>query len=119
PLTIQIVTPEGRVLTDTATIIKRAIEPDAGAVFSATGARPMALQLSGEQARQLEIVGVEKPDQKMSTTDHASVEDRRAKAENDAGANWVKPSAFVTFRKGRWVSASLIRVWARGLNFGR
>jgi hypothetical protein len=114
PLTIQLVTPEGRVLTDTATIIKRAIEPDVGAVFSATGARPMALQLSGEQARQLEIVGVEKPDQKMSTTDHASVEDRRAKAENDAGAKWVKPSASVNLRKGPSASASIISVVDRG-----
>jgi Bacterial SH3 domain len=114
PLTIQLVTPEGHVLAETATIIKRAIEPEASAVFTATGAQPMEIQVSSEQTRQLEVVGVaEKTDPEMSTADPASA-GRRAKAENDAGAKWVKPSTSVNLRKGPSASTSIIGVVDRG-----
>jgi Bacterial SH3 domain len=107
-LTIQLVTHEGHVLADTATIIKRAIEPEASAVLTRTGAQPMDIQASSEEARQLEVVGA-------SMADAAPLSARNTKAENDdVAAKWIKPSASVNLRKGPSSSASIISVVERG-----
>jgi uncharacterized protein YgiM (DUF1202 family) len=108
-LTIQLVTPEGQVLADTATIIKRAIAPSA--VFTATGAQPIEIQLSSEQK-----VGVaETPDPQMSTADAAPVTAQKAKVEdNGTAAKWVRTFASMNLRKGPSASASIISVLDRG-----
>ena len=108
-LTIQLVTPEGQVLADAATIIKRAIEPSA--MFTATGAQPIEIQVSSEQT-----VGVaETPDSQMSTADAAPVTAQKAKVEdNGAAAKWVRTSASMNLRKGPSASASIISVVDKG-----
>jgi Bacterial SH3 domain len=112
-LTIQLVTPEGQVLANTATIIKRAIEPSA--VFAATGAQPMEIQVSSEQDRQLKVGVAKAPDPEMSTADAAPVTAQKAKAEdNGTGAKWVRTSASMNLRKGPSASASIISVVDRG-----
>jgi hypothetical protein len=111
-LTIELVTHDGHVLADTATIIKRAIEPEASAVLTRTGAQPMDIQASSEEARQPEVA-VMMPE--ASTADAAPLSARNTKAENDdVGAKWVKPSASVNLRKGPSSSASIISVVERG-----
>lgn len=111
-LTLQLVTPEGQVLADTATIIKR-VEPSA--VFAATGAQPMEIQVSSEQDRQLKVGVAEIPDPEMSTADAAPVTAQKAEAEdNGTGAKWVRTSASMNLRKGPSASASIIGVVDRG-----
>jgi hypothetical protein len=113
-LTIQLVTHDGHVLADTATIVKRAIEPEASAVLTRTGAQPMDIQASSEEARQPEAA--EKPMMpEASTADAAPLSAGNTKAENDdVGAKWVRPSASVNLRKGPSSSASIISVVERG-----
>jgi hypothetical protein len=115
-VTIQLVTPDGHVLADTATIIKGAIEGG-----------PME-----NQRRQLEVMLAEKPTMPVASTAEVGVEEKpmmpeaatadagpfsaqNPKAENeDLGAKWVKPSASVNLRKGPSSSASIISVVERG-----
>jgi Bacterial SH3 domain len=113
-LTIQLVTHDGHVLADTATIVKRAIEPEASAVLTRTGAQPMDIQASSEEARQPEAA--EKPMMpEASTADAAPLSAGNTKAENDdVGAKWVRPSASVNLRKDPSSSASIISVVERG-----
>jgi hypothetical protein len=113
-LTIQLVTHDGHVLADTATIVKRAIEPEASAVLTRTGAQPMDIQASSEEARQPEAA--EKPMMpEASTANAAPLSAGNTKAENDdVGAKWVRPSASVNLRKGPSSSASIISVVERG-----
>ena len=114
-LTIQLVAPDGHVLADTATIIKRAIEPHARALLG-RAAQPMDIQASSEEARPLDVVGVAEPITPEAATADASPLLARVsrKAENDVGAKWVKPSASVNLRKGPSSSASIISVVERG-----
>jgi len=123
-VTIQLITPDGHVLADTATIIKGAIE---GGVLTGTGAQPME-----NQGRQLEVMLAEKPTMPVASTAEVGVEEKpmmpeaatadagpfsaqNPKAENeDRGAKWVKPSASVNLRKGPSSSASIISVVERG-----
>ena len=123
-VTIQLVTPDGHVLADTATIIKGAIE---GGVLTGTGAQPIE-----NQAPQLEVMLAEKPMVPAASTAGVGVEEKpmmpeaakadagpfsaqNPKAENeDRGAKWVKPSASVNLRKGPSSSASIISVVERG-----
>ena len=113
-LTIQLVTHDGNVLADTATIIKRAIEPEASAVLTRTGAQPMDIQASSDEARQPEVAEKSMMPE-ASTADVAPSSARNTKAENDdVGAKWVKPSASVNLRKGPSSSASIISVVERG-----
>jgi hypothetical protein len=113
-LTIQLVTHDGNVLADTATIIKRAIEPEASAVLTRTGAQPMDIQASSDEARQPEVAEKSMMPE-ASTADVAPLSARNTKAENDdVGAKWVKPSASVNLRKGPSSSASIISVVERG-----
>jgi Bacterial SH3 domain len=115
-VTIQLITPDGHVLADTATIIKGAIEGG-----------PME-----NQRRQLEVMLAEKPTMPVASTAEVGVEEKpmmpeaatadagpfsaqNPKAENeDRGAKWVKPSASVNLRKGPSSSASIISVVERG-----
>jgi hypothetical protein len=114
-LTIQLVAPDGHVLADTATIIKRAIEPHASALLG-RAAQPMDIQASSEEARPFDVVGVAEPITPEAVTADAAPLLARAsrKAENDVGAKWVKPSASVNLRKGPSSSASIISVVERG-----
>src|SRR4029450_174582 len=48
-LTIQLVTHDGNVLADTATIIKRAIAPEPSHVLTRTGAHPMDIHASSDE----------------------------------------------------------------------
>ena len=116
-LTIQLVAPDGHVLADTATIIKRAIEPDASVLLARTAAQPMDIKASSEEARPLDVVGVAEPiTPEAVTADAAPLSARNSrKAENDdVGAKWVTPSASVNLRKGASSSTSIISVVERG-----
>jgi hypothetical protein len=123
-VTIQLVTADGHVLADTATIIKGAIE---GGVLTGTGAQPIE-----NQAPQLEVMLAEKPMVPAASTAGVGVEEKpmmpeaatadagpfsaqNSKPENDdGGAKWVKPSASVNLRKGPSSSALIISVVERG-----
>jgi hypothetical protein len=123
-VTIQLVTFDGHVLADTATIIKGAIETG---LLTGTGAQPME-----NQTRQLELMLAEKPMMaaastaelgkegkpmmaEAATADAAPLSAQNPEAENDDGnTKWVKPSASVNLRKGPSSSASIISVVERG-----
>jgi len=123
-VTIQLVTFDGHVLADTATIIKGAIETG---LLTGTGAQPME-----NQTRQLELMLAEKPMMaaastaelgkegkpmmaEAATADTAPLSAQNPEAENDDGnTKWVKPSASVNLRKGPSSSASIISVVERG-----
>jgi Bacterial SH3 domain len=123
-VTIQLVTPDGHVLADTATIIKGAIE---AGLLTGTAAQPME-----NQTRQLELMLAEKPmmpaastaeleeEEKpmmpeAATADAAPLSAQNPEAENnDGNTKWVETSAFVNLRKGPSSSASIISVVERG-----
>jgi len=123
-VTIQLVTFDGHVLADTATIIKGAIETG---LLTGTGAQPME-----NQTRQLELMLAEKPMMaaastaelgkegkpmmaEAATADAAPLSAQNPEAENDDGnTKWIKPSASVNLRKGPSSSASIISVVERG-----
>jgi Bacterial SH3 domain len=108
-VTIQLVTPDGHVLADTATIIKGAIE---GGVLTGTGAEKPTMPAASTAG-----VGVEEKPMmpEAATADGGPFSAQNPNAENeDRGAKWVKPSASVNLRKGPSSSASIISVVERG-----
>jgi hypothetical protein len=111
-LAIQLVAPDGRVVADTATILKRTIEPQASVMAPGIGT-----QLT-EQPQRREVIGVTAkptdPEANLSTADPAPLPARNPKAENDdVGTKWIKPSTSVNLRKGPSSSAAIIRVVER------
>jgi Bacterial SH3 domain len=108
-VTIQLVTPDGHVLANTATIIKGAIE---GGVLTGTGAEKPTMPAASTAG-----VGVEEKPMmpEAATADGGPFSAQNPNAENeDRGAKWVKPSASVNLRKGPSSSASIISVVERG-----
>jgi hypothetical protein len=111
-LAIQLVAPDGRVVADTATILKRTIEPQASVMAPGIGT-----QLT-EQPQRREVIGVTAkptdPEANLSTADPAPLPARNPKAENDdVGTKWIKPSTSVNLRKGPSSSAAIISVVER------
>jgi hypothetical protein len=117
-LAIQLVAPDGRVVADTATILKTTIEPQASAMAAGIRAQPTESQVSSEQPQRLEVIGVTEklmdPEVDLSTADPAPLPVRNPKAENDdVDAKWIKPSTSVNLRKGPSSSAAIISVVER------
>jgi hypothetical protein len=117
-LAIQLVAPNGRIIADTATILKRTIEPQASAKASELGAQLTESQVSSEQPQRVEIIGLAQkpvdPEADLSPVDPAPLPARKPKADNDdVGAKWIKPSTSVNLRKGPSSSAAIISVVER------
>ena len=117
-LAIQLIAPDGRIVADTATILKRTIEPQASAMASGIGAQLTESQVSSEQPQRVEIIGLAQkpvgPEADLSTVDPAPLPARKPKADNDdVGAKWIKPSTSVNLRKGPSSSAAIISVVER------
>jgi hypothetical protein len=117
-LAIQLVAPDGRIVADTATILKRTMEPQAIAMASGIGAQLTESQVMSEQPQRREVIGLAKkpmePEADLSTADPAPLPAPNPKAENDdVGTNWIKPSTSVNLRKGPSSSAAIISVVER------
>ena len=115
-LAIQLVAPDGRVVADTATILKMT-KPQASVTPSGVETQETARQLSSGQPQRLEVIETTEPmDPKnaLSTTDSTRLPTRKPKAENDGGnTKWIKPSTSVNLRKGPSSSAAIINVVER------
>jgi hypothetical protein len=115
-LAIQLVAPDGRVVADTATILKTT-KPQASVTPSGVETQETASQLSSGQPQRLEVIETTEPmDPKnaLSTTASTRLPTRKPKAENDDGnTKWIKPSTSVNLRKGPSSSAAIINVVER------
>jgi hypothetical protein len=117
-LAIQLVAPDGRIVADTVTILKRTMEPQASAMASGIGAQLTGSQVSSEQHQRVEIIGLAQkptdPEADLSTADPAPLPARKPNADNDdVGTKWIKPSTSVNLRKGPSSSATIISVVER------
>ena len=115
-LAIQLVAPDGRIVADTATILKRTMEPQASAMASGIEAQLTGSQVSSEQP--VEIIGLAPkpmgPEADLPTADPAPSPARKPQPDNDdIATKWVKPSTSVNLRKGPSSSAAIISVIER------
>jgi len=115
-LAIQLVAPDGRIVADTATILKRTMEPQASAMASGIEAQLTGSQVSIEQP--VEIIGLAPkpmgPEADLPTADPAPSPARKPQPDNDdIATKWVKPSTSVNLRKGPSSSAAIISVIER------
>ena len=115
-LAIQLVAPDGRIVADTATILKRTMEPQASALASGTEAQLTGSQVSSEQP--VEIIGLAPkpmgPEADLPTADPAPSPARKPQPDNDdIATKWIKPSTSVNLRKGPSSSAAIISVIER------
>jgi SH3 domain-containing protein len=115
-LAIQLVAPDGRIVADTATILKRTMEPQASAMASGIEAPLTGSQVSSEQP--VEIIGLAPkpmgPEADLPTADPAPSPARKPQPDNDdIATKWVKPSTSVNLRKGPSSSAAIISVIER------
>ena len=115
-LAIQLVAPDGRIVADTATILKRTMEPQAGAMASGIEAQLTGSQVSSEQP--VEIIGLAPkpmgPEADLPTADPAPSPARKPQPDNDdIATKWIKPSTSVNLRKGPSSSAAIISVIER------
>ena len=115
-LAIQLVAPDGRIVADTATILKRTMEPQASAMASGIEAQLTGSQVSSEQP--VEIIGLAPkpmdPEADLPTADPAPLPARKPQPDNDdIATKWVKPSTSVNLRKGPSSSAAIISVIER------
>jgi Bacterial SH3 domain len=110
-LAIQLVAPDGRVVADTATILKMT-KPQASVLPSGIETQQTATQLSSGQPQRLEVIETAEPmDPKKAVSTTAPTPARKPKAENDDGnTKWIKPSTSVNLRKGPSSSAAIINV---------
>lgn len=112
-LAIQLVAPDGRVIADTATILKMT-KPQASVMPSGIESQQTAIQLSSGQPQRLEVIETAEPmDPKndVSTTASTRLPTRKPKAENnDGNTKWIRPSTSVNLRKGPSSSAAIIKV---------
>jgi len=103
-LAIQLVAPDGRVIADTATILK-ITKPQASVRPAVVETQQTATQLSSGQPQRLEAV---------STTDSTPLPTLKPQVENhDDNTKWIKPSTSVNLRKGPSSSAAIINVVER------
>ena len=115
-LAIQLVAPDGRIVADTATILKRTMEPQASAMASGIEAQLTGSQVSSEQP--VEIIGLASkpmdPEADLPTADPAPLPARKPQPDNDdIATKWIKPSTSVNLRKGPSSSAAIISVIER------
>ena len=115
-LAIQLVAPDGRIVADTATILKRTMEPQASAMASGIESPLTGSQVSSEQP--VEIIGLAPkpmgPEADLPTADPAPLPARKPQPDNDdIATKWIKPSTSVNLRKGPSSSAAIISVIER------
>jgi Bacterial SH3 domain len=109
-LAIQLVAPDGRVIADTATILKMT-KPQASVMPSGIETQQTAIQLSSGQPQRLEVIEPMDPKNDVSTTASTRLPTRKPKAENnDGNTKWIRPSTSVNLRKGPSSSAAIIKV---------
>jgi Bacterial SH3 domain len=114
-LAIQLVAPDGRIVADTATILKRTMEPRASAMAPGIEIQQTESQVLSEQPQRVEVIGLaKKPVDPEAAADPTPLPARNPKAENDdVGTKWIKPSTSVNLRKGPSSSAAIISVVER------
>src|SRR5262249_25895561 len=115
-LAIQLVAPDGRVLADTATILKMT-SSQANVMPSGVETQQTATQLSSGQPQRLEAIETAEPmdpEPAFSRAESTPLPTRKSKAENDDGnTKWIKPSTSVNLRKSPSSSAAIINVVER------
>jgi len=115
-LAIHLVAPDGRVIADTATILK-ITKPQASVMPAGTETQQTATQLSSGQPQRLEVIETTEPvhpETAVSTTDSTPLPTPKPRAENhDGNTKWIKPSTSVNLRKGPSSSAAIINVVER------
>jgi hypothetical protein len=115
-LAIQLVAPDGRVIADTATILK-ITKPQASVRPAVVETQQTATQLSSGQPQRLEVIETTEPmdpETAVSTTDSTPLPTLKPQVENhDDNTKWIKPSTSVNLRKGPSSSAAIINVVER------
>jgi len=117
-LMIQLVPPDGRIVADTATVLRMTAHPTLEA--GTNGIETEATEAEMSDPQELEATSVEERPPNLaaatSTSDLVPLPTRRPAptASGDVDANWIKPSAFVNLRKGPTSSAPVVGVVAKG-----
>jgi Bacterial SH3 domain len=121
-LMIQLVAPEGAIIADTAMVLKITANVTANVGASNIKTEPESAQVWDEPAQEPEGTGVEERlanlDAAMAAPgDPVPLPTRRAAqtANDDDGANWIKPLAFVNLRQKPTRSAPAIGVVEKGV----
>ena len=120
-LMIQLVAPEGAIIADTAMILKITANVTANIGASNIKTEPESAQVWDKPAQEPEGAGVEKRHANLDAAmaapgDPVPLPTRRAAqtANDDEGANLIKPLAFVNLRNGPAPTARVISVVAKG-----
>jgi len=112
-LAIQLVTPDGRIVADAATILKMT-KPQESLIRSGLETQQTAIQLSSAQPQRFEVMETTEPMHPrnvLSATDSTALPARKPKAaDEDGNTKWIKPSTSVNLRKGPSSSAAIISV---------
>jgi Bacterial SH3 domain len=117
-LMIQLVAPDGRIVADTATVLKMTAHPTLE--VGTNGIETEAKEAEMSDPQELAATSVEERPPNLtaatSTSDLVPLPTRRPAptASDDVHANWIKPSAFVNLRKGPASSAPVVGVVAKG-----
>ena len=118
-LLIQLVAPDGHIIADTTTIVKKTADPRISIGAYGIGTALTEMQIADEQPRpEVTVVDEQKrvnPDADLSIADPVRLPARNPRpANDDVATNWIKPSATVNLRKGPSSSAAIISVVERG-----
>jgi Bacterial SH3 domain len=110
-LIIQLVAPDGAIITDTATVLKMTADPKALAKAQVLDERAQALGATGAEESQANLDAAT-----VASGDPLPLPPRRPAptANDDVHANSIKPLAFVNLRNGPSPSARVISVVAKG-----
>jgi hypothetical protein len=120
-LMIQLIAPDGAIITDTAIVLNIATDPTAS--IGASNIKPDSgeAQVLDERSKGPEATSIEKSPASLAAAapagDHpVPLPSRRPAppANHNDGANWIKPSTAVNLREGPSPSARVISVVAKG-----
>jgi hypothetical protein len=121
-LMIQLIAPDGAIITDTAIVLNIATDPTAN--IGASNIKPDSggeAQVLDERSKGPETTSIEKSPASLAAAapagDHpVPLPSRRPapQANHNDGANWIKPSTAVNLREGPSPSARVISVVAKG-----
>jgi hypothetical protein len=116
-LIIQLLAPSNGILADAATTLKISAIQTSSLAADATAAEPQQLG-TPDQKPQAQVLdrGAASADPKTSTPDLPPLPTRRSdpSANNNEGADWIRPSAYVNLRQSPSSSASVAGVIAKG-----
>jgi hypothetical protein len=120
-LIIQLVTPNGAIIADTATVLKMTADATANVGASNIKTEQKSAQVLEEAAQEPEGTGVEERPANLDAAmaaprDPVPLPTRRPTqtANNDDGAEWIKPLAFVNLRERPARSAPAVGVVEKG-----